>query len=138
MPSTPGLPISLTFILCKMLVLILTTNLVKHLDEHNRLCDLQHHFGVKRSCETQLTMLVKDFARNVSAGKQTDLILLNFSKDFDKVSHSKLLWKLHQYRIREMAPYYHGSLLSLAISHILCGRSGGTWSSTPRSARWYR
>ena len=33
-------------------------------------------------------------------GKQTDLILVDFSKAFDKVSHSKLIWKLHKYGIR--------------------------------------
>ena len=33
-------------------------------------------------------------------GKQTDLILLDFSKAFDKVAHEKLLLKLHQYGIR--------------------------------------
>ena len=33
-------------------------------------------------------------------GKQTDLILLDFSKVFDNVIHSKLIWKLHQYGIR--------------------------------------
>ena len=54
----------------------------------------------KRSCGTQLTMLFEDLARNTSAGKQTDLILLDFSKAFDKVNLSKLIWKLYQYGIR--------------------------------------
>ena len=32
--------------------------------------------------------------------KQTDLILLDFSKAFAKVAHEKLIHKLHHYRIR--------------------------------------
>ena len=39
----------------------------------------------------------------IAAYKQTDLILLDFSKAFNKVNHSKLLWKLHQYGIRGSA-----------------------------------
>ena len=38
-------------------------------------------------------------------GRQIDIILLDFSKAFDKVSHSKLIWKLHQCGI-------HGHVLS--------------------------
>ena len=58
---------------------------------------------MSRSCETQLTMLVEDLLRNMSSGKQTDLVRLDFSKAFDKVNHSRLLWKLHQYGIRGKA-----------------------------------
>ena len=78
----------------------MASHLVKHFDKHDLLYDLQHGFREKRSCDTQLTMLFEDLARNMSVGKQTDLILLDFSKAFDKVNHSKLIWKLHQYWIR--------------------------------------
>ena len=45
-------------------------------------------------------MLAEDLARKASLGKETDLILLDFLKAFDKVDHSTLIWKLHQYGVR--------------------------------------
>ena len=83
-----------------MLEHIVTTNVVSHMDHHNLLYDLQHGFRSKRSCETQLVTLVEDLMRNCLADSQTDLVLLDFSKAFDKVNHQKLLLKLHQYGIR--------------------------------------
>lgn len=89
-------PISLTCILCKTFEHIITSNLVSHFSKNNILYELQHGFREKRSCETQLLMLVDELARNIQHGKQTDLVLLDFSKAFDKVSHDKLCYKLHQ------------------------------------------
>ena len=89
-------PISLTCILCKVLDHVLAFNIAEHLYGQG----LQHEFRETRTYGTQLIMLIEDLAIAASAGKQTDIILLEFSKAFDKVNHSNLLWKVHQYGIR--------------------------------------
>ena len=68
----------------------MASHVVKHMNKHDFLYDLQHGFREKRSCKTQLTMMVEELARSLSAGKQTNLLLLDFLKAFDKVNHSKL------------------------------------------------
>ena len=80
-------PISLTCIVCKIFEHIVASNVVKHLDENQILYDLQHGFRSKRSCETQLIILIDELHRNLKDGKQTDIILLDFSKAFDNVNH---------------------------------------------------
>ena len=60
------------------------------------------------SCETQLVMLVDEIAKNMQTGKQTDLILLDFSKAFDNVAHEKLISKLHFRGIRSQAVVLNG------------------------------
>ena len=47
-----------------------------------------------------LVFSVKNLFKSVYKKKQTDLILLDFSKAFDKVSHDKLTLKLNDYGIR--------------------------------------
>ena len=93
-------PISLTCVLCKVMERIVATNLTKHLANSNILFELQHGFREKRFCETQLIMLVDEISKNMQMGQQIDLILLDFSKAFDKVAHEKLISKLHFYGIR--------------------------------------
>ena len=68
------------------------------------LCEEQDGFRTNRFCETQLISTVNDIAENMDAGKQTNVMLLDFSKAFDRVSHMWLCGKLHHLRI-------NGSLL---------------------------
>ena len=78
---------------------IVASSLVKHFTELDIFYEMQHGFREKRSCETQLIMLIDELAKKMQMGKQTDLILLDFSKAFAKVAHKKLLLKLHHYDI---------------------------------------
>ena len=93
-------PVSLTCLCCKLQEHILTSNILKHLDTYNILTDCQHGFRARRSCETQLVTLAHELAQSMDKGKQQDMIILDFSKAFDKVPHQRLLSKLDFYGIR--------------------------------------
>ena len=58
--------------------------------------DAQHGFPKKFSCETQVILIffVEDLAGEIGKGGQSNIILLDFSKAFDKVPHKRLLMKL--------------------------------------------
>ena len=73
--------------------------------------DNQHGFRRGRSCETQLTEL-NDLLTSMHNGRQTDMIVMDFSKAFDKVSHNKLISSLHEYGIDSTTLEWIRSFLS--------------------------
>ena len=91
----------LTCIASKLMERILVNNTMKHAQSHNILYDLQHGFRSSVSCETQVIQFTHDLVtNNMQSGAQTDVIVMDFSKAFDKVSHTKLIDKLHHYGIQ--------------------------------------
>ena len=66
---------------------------MSHLEENKILSEFQHGFSGKRFCETQLIGLIEDLTSSLDCNTQTDMIVLDFSKAFDKVSHPRLLHK---------------------------------------------
>ena len=94
---------------------IIASWLTKHFNRDNILYDHQHGFSKRRSCETQLIQLMEDLARTMTTCKQTHLILLDFSKAFDKVNHFKLLYKLQVHGVQGKALRW--------IESFLMGRS---------------
>ena len=73
---------------------------MSHLEHHNILTNIQFGFCQRRSADLQLLLTVHDLALGLNKGSQTDVILLDFSKAFDKVSHRLLLLKLQHHGIR--------------------------------------
>ena len=108
-------PVSLTSICCKILEHIIYSSLFAHLDEHKVLMDCQRGFRKGHSCKSQLLIIVNNILSNLDANKQTDVLLLDFAKAFDKVPHERLCKKLFHYGVR-------GSLLGW-IKNFLKNRS---------------
>ena len=97
--------VSLTRICCKTLEHILVSNINRHLALDSILADCQHSFRSQTSCKTQLLQFVQDIISNLDGAvnhghKQTDLIIMDFAKVFDKVQQRRLFHKLDNYGIR--------------------------------------
>jgi len=114
-------PISLTCICSKMLEHIVHTNIMSHLTNLNILSDSQFGFRKNYSAELQLIKTTHDIALNLNAKSQTDVILLDFSKAFDKVSHRLLLQKLQYYGISGQLLVWISSFLSNRTQRVVCG-----------------
>ena len=88
-------PVSLTCICCKTLEHIIVSNINKHLGLESILADCQHGFRSQRFCKIQLVQFYHDLVSNLdravnSGHKQTDVIVMDFAKAFDKVPHKKV------------------------------------------------
>ena len=93
-------PISLTSVCCKIMEHVIASQIMNHGEMNNILYPLQHGFRRGRSCETQLIEFIDDLSNNLHNNQQTDILVMDFAKAFDKVCHSLLTHKLHNYGIQ--------------------------------------
>ena len=114
-------PISLTCICSKLLEHIIHTSVMTHLTDYNILSNAQFGFRKNYSAELQLLQTTYDLALNLNNKGQTDVVLLDFSKAFDKVSHQHLLMKLQYYGIRGSTLDWIYSFLSSRSQRVVCG-----------------
>ena len=124
-------PISLLPIVSKALERCIFNNIKDHVLSLIAKC--QHGFIAGRSCVTQLVGVLDQSGAYINNGGQVDIIYLDMSKAFDKVSHRKLLQKVRQYG-------FGGNLLSWFKSY-LCNRTqrviavGATSKTLPVTSR---
>ena len=89
---------------------ILVSHIMKFA-ERNILCKEQHGFRRGRSCESQLIGLIDQVTDALENGQDSDVLVMDFSKAFDKVSHSLLIHKLNHYGITGNLNRWIGSFL---------------------------
>ena len=131
-------PISLTCICCKLMEHIVRSAITEHIETNNLITDAQHGFRKQRSCETQLISLTHDIATEMNKRGQTDIILLDFSKAFDKVPHQRLLSKLHASGIRNRVFHWVKAFLDNRTQEVVVGgeksESGLVTSGVPQGS----
>ena len=112
---------------------VITSNIMSHLDKNKILFQNQHGFRSRVSCETQLIQFTQDLYDTLNQKGQADVIVMDFSKAFDKVDHQRLLLKLHRLGINTSVITWIQSLLSnRSQSVVLDGEHSRLLSSLVR------
>ena len=102
-------PISLLCLILKVLERCIFNNIKYHIYEQLNPC--QHGFMPGKSCVTQLIEVLDQLGRELDRGKQIDVLYLDMSKAFDKVSHTELI-----HRLREFG--FGGHILKWFVSYL--------------------
>ena len=119
-------PVSLTCTCCKLLEHIIDSQIMKHLDSMGIITDNQHAFRKARSCETQLLLTTHDLLLNLDNKSTTDVGVLDFSKAFDVIPHSRLLLKIDYYGIRNKTKTWITSL-TVRLHRVVTNGNSSDW-----------
>ena len=111
---------------------------MSYLDQNNLLFHNQHGLRSRVSCETQLIQFTHDLYDTLNQGGQTDVIIMDFSKAFDKVDHQRLLLKFHRLGINTTVIAWIKSFLSGRSQNVvLDGEQSGAPSAVWGASRIY-
>ena len=136
-------PISLTSVCCKMMERAVTNHIWEYLTNNDILTTNQFGFRAGRSTADQLLLVYDDVSRATDEGQISDVVLFDFSKAFDVVSHDVLLEKLRclgfGHDRRAATPDLAGASLLTWIQSFLTCRSMSVLingaQSSPRPVR---
>ena len=112
-------PVSLTCISSKFMEHIVLRCIMDHADKNIILHSFQYGFRPSRSCESQLLPFTDNVSKNLDNHIQTDILIMDFSKAFDKVDHSLLCYKLKKYGIRGKINGWIKGFLSNRKQHVV-------------------
>ena len=112
-------PVSLTSHIIKLFERIMRKKLIKHVEENNLLSENQHAFRAGRSCLSQMLQHIDCVIKALEEQKNMDVVYLDFAKAFDKVDHSILMKKVHQFGIRGKIYTWNGNFIQNRYQQVL-------------------
>ncbi|CAH8669480.1 unnamed protein product [Schistosoma bovis] len=92
-------PVSLTSAVVKLMEKIIRTAVINYVEGQNLFSRAQHGFRKGLSCLTNLLIAREEWAAVKDRNACVDVIFIDLSKAFDKVSHSGLKFKLKRFGI---------------------------------------
>ena len=107
-------PISLTCHIMKIMERVICKSISEYVEHDSLISNHQHGFRSKRSTVSELLTHHSNIVNALDDGKGFDVLMLDYSKAFDTVSHTLLLNKLKHIGIN--------GLLGKWICHFLLGR----------------
>jgi hypothetical protein len=116
-------PIALTCIICKLMESVVKDQLLTFLLEHGLINKHQHAFMSKFSTNTNLLECTFDWFVALAHSDSVDVIYIDFSKAFDSIVYSKLLFKLSSLGIKGkllawLAAFLHNRSQCVAIENV--------------------
>ena len=121
-------PISLLPVLSKILERFVYEDILDQCSKLKILPLSQHGFLPRRSCLTNLLSTYDTVTRWLDSGNSCDIIFFDFSKAFDCVSHTKLLYKLQSFGFKtSTVDWIHSSLYARRQRAVLRG-STAQWT----------
>ena len=105
-------PISLTCIACKVMERVIVQRMLIYLKANNIITRQQHGFLARRSTTSNLLDSLNDWTLAINNKQSITVAYVDYSKAFDVVCHSKLMYKLQHYGITGDLLKWIGSFVS--------------------------
>lgn len=119
-------PISILPTFSKVMERIISTQINSYLATNNILSNVQSGFRPGYSCETALLNITDDIVGAADVGQLTALVLLDYTKAFDTISHAMMIAKLHyigfdQGALSLIKDYLHNRTQLVKVSGLMSG-----------------
>ena len=111
-------PISLVAIVFKIFKSILKDEIMTHLLSNNLINSIQHSFLLKSSCQSILLETIFDWTSAHDKRDNINCIFIDFKKEFDSISHIKLLHKFNSYGFPLLVTKWIEAFLTDRTRHV--------------------